>query len=301
MAMCTCCGAEKEKSAFFSDSRNRCGIRQPCKDCLKIKKDVPASKVCGKCGVEKPIEEFTKNIANKDGKNTVCRSCASIRHKEYVHTVKQMEKPEIMEKRCCSCKQVLPICNFYKSKQTLDGYTENCVKCRNEKRKREYTADPDIYKKRWAKYMSDPETKKRYDGYRSGWAIQNPEKVKAGQKDWVERHKEHHSQLVKNWYKTEKGKRHTKQKSANRRVLERNAGRLSSKIVQEVESENIVLYGVLTCVYCKEPIQGKYHLEHKIPLVRGGMNEKDNLAISCPSCNLHKGTMTDKEFMERAS
>lgn len=302
MAMCTCCKVEKEKISFYSDSRNRCGIRQPCKECLKKNKDVPVSKACGKCGVEKPIEEFSKNIANKDGRNTVCRACASIRHKIYSENlINRTELPLKETKKCCHCGKELPVSQFYRSKRRVDGYAENCIECRKQLYRNELLKDPEIFKKRWKRYMSNPETKKRYSNYRTGWVIKNPEKHKAACKNWHEAHKEYHSMLVKNWYKTENGKHHTKKKSANRRVLERNAGRLSSKVVQEVEFENIALYGALTCVYCKDPIQGKYHLEHKIPLIRGGKNEKNNLAISCPSCNLHKGTMTDKEFLERAS
>lgn len=301
MPKCTCCGTNKENTSFYSDSRNKCGIRQPCKDCLRKEKKAPENKSCGKCGIIKPINEFTKNIANSDGHNTVCSACASARHKEYICKIQKMKKPEITEKKCCSCKDILPVNSFYKNKRTLDGYTENCVACRNQKRLKEYADDPNIYKKRWERYMNDPETKKRYERYRSEWAIENPEKHKEACKNWHESNKEYHSQLVKNWYKTEKGKHHTKQKSANRRVLERSAGKLSSKIVQEIEIENIALYGSLTCIYCEKPIEEKYHLEHKIPLIRGGMNEKGNLAVSCQSCNLHKGTMTDKEYMERSS
>jgi hypothetical protein len=37
-------------------------------------------------------------------------------------------------------------------------------------------------------------------------------------------------------------------------------------------------------------------LEHKTPECRGGSNDIDNLALSCPTCNLKKGTKTELEF-----
>ena len=38
-----------------------------------------------------------------------------------------------------------------------------------------------------------------------------------------------------------------------------------------------------------QSLQGAtFHLEHVIPLSHGGANELPNLALACPSCNLHK-------------
>lgn len=45
------------------------------------------------------------------------------------------------------------------------------------------------------------------------------------------------------------------------------------------------------CEYCgmHEALQGAtFHLEHVIPLSRGGQTDLGNLAWACPSCNLHK-------------
>jgi hypothetical protein len=45
------------------------------------------------------------------------------------------------------------------------------------------------------------------------------------------------------------------------------------------------------CEYCKmhQSLQGAtFHIEHVIPRVRGGTSELENLALACPSCNLHK-------------
>lgn len=45
------------------------------------------------------------------------------------------------------------------------------------------------------------------------------------------------------------------------------------------------------CEYCKmhQSLQGAtFHIEHVIPRARGGQSEPTNLALACPSCNLHK-------------
>jgi hypothetical protein len=50
------------------------------------------------------------------------------------------------------------------------------------------------------------------------------------------------------------------------------------------------------CEYCRmhQSLQGAtFHVEHIVPLSRGGNSDLDNLAWACPSCNLHKGNRID--------
>ncbi|MFN9348680.1 MAG: HNH endonuclease [Planctomycetota bacterium] len=49
------------------------------------------------------------------------------------------------------------------------------------------------------------------------------------------------------------------------------------------------------CEYCQmhQSLQGAtFHLEHIIPRILGGSSELGNLALACPSCNLHKADRT---------
>src|SRR3546814_17562676 len=42
------------------------------------------------------------------------------------------------------------------------------------------------------------------------------------------------------------------------------------------------------CWYCGTKLTA-YHVDHRIPLARGGSNGPENLVIACPACNLSKG------------
>lgn len=45
------------------------------------------------------------------------------------------------------------------------------------------------------------------------------------------------------------------------------------------------------CEYCRmhQSLQGAtFHIEHIVPSSRGDSDAPDNLALACPSCNLHK-------------
>lgn len=50
------------------------------------------------------------------------------------------------------------------------------------------------------------------------------------------------------------------------------------------------------CFYCRNFLSD-YHVDHKIPLSRGGSNYKINLCIACPTCNMAKHNKTDIEFL----
>lgn len=54
------------------------------------------------------------------------------------------------------------------------------------------------------------------------------------------------------------------------------------------------------CWWCGKRIKDKrYHVDHRIPLVRGGTNNPENLCISCPDCNLQKGAKLPQEWNGR--
>lgn len=52
------------------------------------------------------------------------------------------------------------------------------------------------------------------------------------------------------------------------------------------------------CYYCGAFLMGIYALEHKIPLAKGGSHTLDNICKACETCNGHKHTMTDWEFID---
>lgn len=55
------------------------------------------------------------------------------------------------------------------------------------------------------------------------------------------------------------------------------------------------------CHYCATPLtlDGKWHIEHKMPKALGGGNEPSNLVASCVPCNMKKRDTTDHEFRAR--
>lgn len=53
----------------------------------------------------------------------------------------------------------------------------------------------------------------------------------------------------------------------------------------------------IACYYCGEMTSGKKaHIDHMIPLSKGGSHRPDNLCASCPTCNLSKNARLPSEW-----
>jgi len=53
------------------------------------------------------------------------------------------------------------------------------------------------------------------------------------------------------------------------------------------------------CWWCGKSVGDNYHIDHRIPLSKGGDNSASNICISCPTCNLSKGNKLPHEWNGR--
>ena len=53
------------------------------------------------------------------------------------------------------------------------------------------------------------------------------------------------------------------------------------------------------CYLCSKRLNSHYHIEHVIPLSRGGLHEPNNVRLACAPCNLSKHNLTADEFKSR--
>lgn len=53
------------------------------------------------------------------------------------------------------------------------------------------------------------------------------------------------------------------------------------------------------CYWCKVPLNGDFHVDHLIPLAKGGTNGPENIVCACPTCNLSKADKMPWEFTGR--
>lgn len=85
-------------------------------------------------------------------------------------------------------------------------------------------------------------------------------------------------------------------KARDRNVRQKLLRRAAGKPPTSDELDKLFCDQAGRCVYCGVSLELR-HLDHKMPVIRGGTNDLPNMHYTCPSCNLRKGTMTHEEFL----
>lgn len=155
---------------------------------------------------------------------------------------------------------------FYAHKQCKDGRSPYCKECAKAVSRAWALANPERAKGHRAKWLSDVERKRRKE---REWKAANPEKSNKRNAEWARRHPEA-----------------VRAKAARRRALKSAYEGLDytgKDVLLLLESQ------AGACAYCDAPLNADYHVDHIMPLSRGGGNGPDNICIACPRCNMSKG------------
>lgn len=70
-------------------------------------------------------------------------------------------------------------------------------------------------------------------------------------------------------------------------------------VVTERDIDRLVIRHGGRCAYCPAALASGFHLDHIVPLARGGHHAIGNLAPACPDCNLSKGKLLLTEWRKR--
>lgn len=220
---------------------------------------------------------------------------------------------------CCGAERLRA--EFFKCKACRDGLRGECKKCVAEKQKAYNAANAEqISAQKKSKYWMEPE--KRRDIARD-YAKENAERARERAKEWywrcreaalasnllyrqknAEKIKERRSaqrkervdvlrEQARNSYIRNKERMRPQRKAA--KAMRRSAlGRVTKKDV-----EDLLNLQKWRCAACKADVKKVgYHLDHIFPLAKGGTNERNNLQILCPACNLSKSAKHPIDFMQ---
>lgn len=208
----------------------------------------------------------------------------------------------VIEKFCPGCAKTKPSVNFGRNRKNWHGLQDYCRQCRsarhaaNAEKKAEYDKQ----------YRAD--NRERLQQYQRDYYKQHREYILRRNRLWLEENREHFLKRCRAYY--EENREHAlrlwkinyeanKEKYIARARISRakRRGAEGTHTLEDIEKK----YNEqrCKCYWCKEKLNGKYHVDHIIPISKGGGNAPGNLCCACPACNLSKSDKMPWEFSDR--
>jgi len=227
-----------------------------------------AKKRCGHCGKVKTLSEFSKHACTKDGYRSQCKSCI----KQY----NQDHKDEIAVRQA----------RYYQDRKDdlLERAKQYYCEHRDERIQYYYEHIDEIKKYR-------QERRDDRIAYAAQYRQEHKDEISVNHAQYYQDHKEDVSKRIAQYHKTTNGKAVRKASRARRRST--NYDYVSADTMKEVmsASDNI-------CPYCGNLFTDG-HIDHIVPVSKGGTNEKNNLVYCCATCNHRKHSKSLEEFMSQ--
>lgn len=209
------------------------------------------TKRCSRCGAVKPLSDFHRSKKRKFGVRSACKTCVTL---DGGHALKDPYKGPLTTKHCKDCGREFPATleYFHKHESGRFGLKARCKSCQCicEKHKRV------CYKDRYRRYWLNRNRVQRNTADRRRWhAIPKIDRKRFRVKVAIKRAHDH-------------GAKGTYSPDDIARQYSKQGGR---------------------CYWCGNQLNNAYHIDHVIPISRGGTNWPANLVCACQFCNLSKG------------
>lgn len=190
-----------------------------------------------------------------------------------------------------------------------ERYTRNltCVDCDLAKtRERQWhKANPEKHRERNRRWDAENREKraayrqanreKWLEYFRARWHAIPPEDRHARKREWYESNREHAVRYTAEWAQNNPDRaKLTKEVVSHRRrarIAEANGTHTAADLKALLAAQGH------RCAYCRADLRKvKRHLDHVMPLARGGSNGCENLQYLCAPCNLAKGAKDPVDF-----
>lgn len=191
-------------------------------------------------------------------------------------------------KTCTKCGASKPTTAFSKNARKSDGLHPNCKDCQHAY----YVANRDaILQQQKTYYEAHREEHAKW--VRANRAA-NREAEYERNRAYREANREARAEYNRAYYEANPDK--SRAKTHRRRALKRNnGGSFTPADIDALKETQTDKQGKLRCWYCGKAMT-KYHVDHFIPLAKGGSSSVSNLRLACPTCNLSKSAKHPHEI-----
>lgn len=196
----------------------------------------------------------------------------------------------LTEKRCTVCQNWHPDTREFFVWNKACGSVQPCKACARERARIYKIEHPENLKASQDKFRATHIEKERERGRE--YHRRNKDRERPLKKAYADANKTRHQILRRNWHLENREKvKANKQRRRARRLLA--GGSFSG---QDVKAQYVAQKGL--CWWCSEPLTN-YHIDHLVPLARGGSNDASNIVLACPHCNLSKSDKMPWEWNGR--
>ena len=221
-------------------------------------------KRCASCEKWLTFDNFSPETRGC-GLKSYCRECMKAKKKAkklaegYKVNLRFVNEEGVEVKKCTVCGMIKPTNDYYWHGGKIAG---DCKECNYHKRQAAYKADPEKFRKKardWGNKNSEKRKQKLLE-----WRAKNPDK----RREYYNRTRENNFARVHEY-----------------RARIRNAPR-----IEGFTREEIIMRDGYICHICGGfVLPEELHIDHVIPLSRGGPHTRDNAAVAHRHCNLSKG------------
>ena len=182
--------------------------------------------------------------------------------------------PAVTTRVCTACQKELPFSAFYKRKTGKYGLRSQCKKCERE-RHREWQSGNEKRKTYMKSYLAQyyQDNKEKHQEYGRAYYQKNRVKKLAYASQWAKDNPE-------------------KFREVERR---RRAQKLNAGVGPIPHRDELLRRQGGMCAYCKRK-DGKFHIDHIMPLKLGGSHTEDNVQMLCENCNRRKSAKHPLRF-----
>ena len=209
---------------------------------------------------------------------------------------------------------------FHKKSRNSDGCQPNCKKCTKAYQKRWYEdnterkaetsrewreANPERHAENGRRWQT--ENRERKEETNREWYVANRERAKENARKWREAHPELVRGYSRKWCESHPEKaraRNAAYRAANAEKLrvsdaaKNHRRRTAEGSFTPEEVETLLESQWYECAYCgADLLETSYHLDHKVPVSKGGTSYIENIAAACPACNMSKGAKDLDEWL----